>query len=95
MSPPLLLSLLIAAMIGLAAHALVGRHIWQLPAYLLLAAGGVFGGEVLAALIGVALLQYGSVSVGAAIFGGVVGVTLLWAVITRITERRAARVRRR
>ncbi len=81
-------------MIGLAAHALVGRHIWQLPAYLLLAAGGVFAGEVLATLTGIAPLQYGSVSVGAAAVGGLVGVVLLWAVITRATERAAARARR-
>lgn len=93
MSPPLLLSLLVAAMIGLAAHALVGRHVWQLPAYLFAAAVGVFAGEVIAALTGVEPLRYGSVSVGAAVFGGLCAVAILWAVITRVTARLEARTR--
>lgn len=87
MSPPLLLSLLIAAMIGLATHALVGRHVWQLPVYLLAAAGGVFVGEVTAALTGLRFFQYGSVPVGFALLGGILGVIVLWAIITRVTAR--------
>jgi len=89
MSPSLLLSVLIAALIGLAAHAASGRYLWQLPLYLGAAAAGVFAGEVLAAATGTGsgLLRYGSVPVGSAFLGGIVGVVLVWAITTRLIAR--------
>lgn len=87
MSPPLLLSALIAVLIGLAAHATLGRYLWQLPLYLLAAAGGVIAGEVIAALTGGGLLRYGSVPIGSAFAGGIVGVLVIWVITTRLIAR--------
>ena len=39
MAPSVLLSVLIAGILGLLAHAMVGRYLWQLPVYLVAAVG--------------------------------------------------------
>ncbi len=83
MSPPLLLSVLLAGMLGLLAHAAMGRYLWQLPVYLLAAFLGVFGGEVVAAVTGGGLLRYGSVPVGTALIGAVAMVLLAWLAMVR------------
>jgi hypothetical protein len=83
MSPPLLLSVLLAGMLGLLAHAAMGRYLWQLPVYLVAACLGVFGGEIVAAIMGGGLLRYGSVPVGTALIGAVAMVLLAWLVMVR------------
>ena len=93
MSPSLLLSVLIAALIGLAAHATLGRYLWQLPLYLLAAVGGVVAGEVSAAFTGGGLLRYGSVPLGSAFAGGILGVLGIWIITTRLIARFGPRAR--
>lgn len=87
MSPSVLLSALIAGMLGLLAHALVGRYLWQLPVYLAAALLGVFGGEIAAALMGGGWLRYGNVPVGSAILGGGGGIVLAWLITFRAMTR--------
>ncbi|MDQ2783903.1 MAG: hypothetical protein M3Y58_02745 [Chloroflexota bacterium] len=87
MSPSVLLSILIAGIIGLLAHATLGRYIWQLPVYLLAAIAGVFAGEVAAALVGGGWLRYGNVPVGSALVGGLGAVLLAWLVTFRAITR--------
>jgi len=87
MSPSVLLSALIAGTLGLLAHAVVGRYLWQLPVYLVMAVIGVFGGEVAAALTGGGWLRYGNVPVGTAVIGGVAGIILAWLVTFRAMTR--------
>lgn len=83
MSPPLLLSALVAGLLGLTAHAALGRRLWQLPVYLLAAYAGVFAGEVVAALTGGGLLRYGSVPIGSALIGGAGAVFFAWLLMMR------------
>jgi hypothetical protein len=83
MSPPLLLSVLLAGMLGLLAHAAMGRYLWQLPVYLIAAFLGVFGGEIVAAVTGGGLLRYGSAPIGAALIGAVAMVLLAWLLMVR------------
>jgi hypothetical protein len=78
MSPTLLFSVLLAGMVGLLAHATLGRYLWQLPVYLIAAFVGVFGGEIVAAVTGSGLLRYGSVPVGTALIGAGAMVLLAW-----------------
>ncbi len=87
MSPSLLLSVLIAGILGLLAHAMLGRYLWQLPVYLAAALAGVFAGEVLAVLTGSGWVQYGNVPVGSAILGGLGGIILAWLVTFRAITR--------
>jgi hypothetical protein len=87
MSPPLLMSALLAGMLGLAAHAAMGRYLWQLPVYLVAAFAGVFGGEIVAAVTGGGLLRYGSVPVGTALIGAVAMVLLAWLLMVRAVLR--------
>ncbi len=86
MSPSVLLSVLIAGMLGLLAHATIGRFLWQLPVYLLAAVAGVFAGEVAAALAG-GWLRYGNVPVGSALIGGLGAVLLAWLITFRAITR--------
>lgn len=83
MSPPLLLSALVAGLIGLTAHAALGRRLWQLPLYLLAAFVGVFAAEVVAALTGGGLLRYGSVPLGSALIGGGGAALFAWLLMMR------------
>jgi hypothetical protein len=83
MSPPLLLSVLLAAMLGLLAHAAMGRYVWQLPVYIAAAFVGVFAGEIVAAITGSGLLRYGSVPVGSALIGGAAVILLAWLLMVR------------
>ena len=78
MSPSVLLSILIAGILGLLAHAMLGRYLWQLPVYLLAALAGVFAGEVAATLTGGGWLRYGNVPVGSALIGGLGTILLAW-----------------
>ncbi len=87
MSPSVLLSVLIAGIFGLLAHAVVGRYLWQLPVYLIAAMVGVFAGEVLAALTGGGWLRYGNLPVGSAIIGGMGGIILAWLMTFRAMTR--------
>jgi hypothetical protein len=87
MSPSVLLSALIAGILGLLAHAVAGRYLWQLPVYLLAAMAGVFGGEIAAALTGGGWLRYGNVPVGSAIVGGLAGLILAWLITFRAMTR--------
>ena len=87
MSPSVLLSALIAGMLGLLAHALVGRYLWQLPVYFAAAILGVFGGEIAAALVGGGWLRYGNVPVGSALIGGLCGIILAWLITFRAMTR--------
>lgn len=87
MAPSLLLSALLAGMLGLLAHAAAGRFLWQLPVYLLAATLGVLAGEILAAITGSGLLRYGSVPVGSALIGGMAGVLLAWLMTFRAITR--------
>src|SRR5215471_16682397 len=83
MSPPLLLSVLLAGMLGLLAHAAMGRYFWQLPVYVFAAFLGVFGGEIVAAVTGGGLLRYGSIPIGSALIGAVAMVLLAWLLMVR------------
>ncbi len=87
MSPSVLLSLLIAGILGLLAHATLGRYLWQLPVYLLAAVAGVFAGEIAAALAGGGWLRYGNVPVGSALIGGLGASLLAWLVTFRAITR--------
>jgi hypothetical protein len=83
MAPPLLMSVLLAGMLGLLAHAAMGRYLWQLPVYLVATFVGVFGGEIVAAITGGGLLRYGSVPVGTALIGAGAMVLLAWLLMVR------------
>ena len=87
MSPSVLLSLLIAGILGLLAHATVGRYAWQLPGYLIAAVAGVFAGEIAAALAGGGWLRYGNVPVGSALIGGLGALLLAWLATFRAITR--------
>ncbi len=87
MSPSVLLSVLIAGILGLLAHATLGRYVWQLPVYLLAAVAGVFAGEVAAALAGGGWLRYGALPVGSALVGGLGAILLAWLVTFRAITR--------
>jgi hypothetical protein len=87
MAPSVLLSALIAGILGLLAHAVVGRYLWQLPVYLVAATVGVFGGEVIAALTGGGWLRYGNLPVGSAVIGGCGGIILAWLITFRAMTR--------
>lgn len=87
MSPPVLLSMLIAGILGLAAHATLGRYLWQLPVYLLAAIAGVFAGEIAAAVAGGGWLRYGNVPIGSALIGGLGAILLAWLVTFRAITR--------
>lgn len=87
MPPSVLLSVLIAGILGLGAHAAMGRYLWQLPVYLLAAILGVFGGEIAAALTGGGWLRYGSVPVGSALAGGAGAILVAWLVTFRAITR--------
>jgi len=89
-SPSVLLSVLIAAILGLLAHATLGRYLWQLPVYLLAAVAGVFAGEVAASLAGGGWLRYGNVPVGSALVGGLGAILLAWLVTFRAITRTEA-----
>jgi len=86
-SPSVLLSVLIAGILGLLAHATLGRYVWQLPVYLLAAVVGVFVGEVAAALAGGGWLRYGALPVGSALVGGLGAILLAWLVTFRAITR--------
>lgn len=87
MSPSVLLSALIAGILGLLAHAVLGRHLWQLPVYLIAAVIGVFGGEIAAAVTGGGWVRYGSVPVGSALLGGLGAILLAWLITFRAMTR--------
>ncbi len=87
MSPSVLLSLLIAGILGLLAHAILGRYLWQLPIYLVAAVTGVFTGEVAAVLAGGGWLRYGNVPVGSALIGGFGAILLAWLITFRAITR--------
>ncbi|MDQ6601902.1 MAG: hypothetical protein M3Z19_04165 [Chloroflexota bacterium] len=87
MSPSVLLSVLIAGILGLLAHATLGRYVWQLPVYLLAAVAGVFAGEVAAALAGGGWLRYGALPVGSALVGGLGAILLAWLATFRAITR--------
>lgn len=87
MSPLVFLSLLIAGVLGFVAHAALGRHLWQLPVYLIAAMIGVFAGEVAAVLAGSGLLRYGSMPVGNALIGGLGAILLAWLITFRVIAR--------
>lgn len=87
MSPSVLLSILIAGILGLLAHATLGRYLWQLPVYLIAAMVGVFTGEIAAALVGGGWLRYGNVPVGAALIGGLGAILFAWLVTFRAITR--------
>ena len=86
-SPSVLLSLLIAGILGLLAHATIGRFLWQLPVYLITAIAGVFAGEAAAALAGGGWLRYGNVPVGSALIGGLGAILLAWLITFRAITR--------
>lgn len=90
MSPSVLLSILIAGIVGLLAHATLGRYLWQLPVYLIAAVVGVFAGEI-AALVGGGWLRYGNVPVGSALIGSLVAILLAWLVTFRAITRTETR----
>ncbi|MCA1668811.1 MAG: hypothetical protein LC793_15730 [Thermomicrobia bacterium] len=90
MSPSVLLTLLIAGMLGLLAHATLGRFLWQLPVYLVAAAAGTFAGEVAATLAGGGWLRYGTLPVGSALVGGLGAILLAWLVTFRAMTRAEA-----
>lgn len=83
MSPSVLLSVLIAGILGLLAHATLGRYLWQLPVYLVAAMAGVFAGEIAATLAGSGWLRYGNVPVGSALVGGLSAILLAWLITFR------------
>jgi len=87
MSPSVLLSILIAGILGLLAHATLGRYLWQAPVYLVAAVVGVFMGEVAAALAGGGWLRYGNVPVGSALIGGLGAILLAWLLTFRAITR--------
>ena len=87
MPPSVLLSVLIAGILGLAAHAAMGRYFWQVPVYLVAAVVGVFGGEIAAAVTGGGWLRYGSVPVGSALAGGIGAILLAWLMTFRAITR--------
>lgn len=87
MSPSVFLSILIAGILGLLAHATVGRFLWQLPVYLIAAIAGVFAGEIAAALAGGGWLRYGNVPVGSALIGGLGAILLAWLITFRAITR--------
>ncbi|MGI8689884.1 MAG: hypothetical protein ACR2M3_15010 [Thermomicrobiales bacterium] len=87
MSPSVLLSILIAGILGLLAHATLGRYLWQLPVYLIAATVGVFAGEIAAALVGSGWLRYGNVPVGSALIGSLGAILLAWLVTFRAITR--------
>lgn len=87
MSPSVFLSALIAGILGLLAHAVIGRRLWQLPVYLAAAVIGVFGGEIAAAVTGGGWLRYGNIPVGSAVLGGLGGLILAWLITFRAMTR--------
>ncbi len=87
MSPSVFLSILIAGILGLLAHATIGRFLWQLPVYLIAAVAGVFAGEIAAALAGGGWLRYGNVPVGSALIGGLGAILLAWLITFRAITR--------
>lgn len=91
MSPPLLLSLLLASIFGLLFHSLLGRRLWQLPCYWLAAVAGFLTGEMVAVLIDVELLRIGTIPVGAATVGTLVGLGICWFFTSPPPETRARR----
>ncbi len=87
MSPSVLLSVLLAGILGLLAHAMLGRSLWQLPVYLVAAVVGVFAGEIAATLAGGGWLRYGNVPVGSALVGGFGAILLAWLITFRAITR--------
>ncbi len=87
MAPSVLLSILIAGILGLLAHATLGRRLWQLPTYLVAAGVGVLMGEIAAALAGGGWLRYGNVPVGSALIGGLGAILLAWLITFRAITR--------
>ena len=87
MPPSVLLSVLIAGILGLGAHAAMSRYLWQLPVYLVAAAVGVFAGETAAAVSGGGWLRYGNVPVGSALAGGLGAIVLAWLLTFRAITR--------
>lgn len=90
MPPSVLLSVLIAGILGLLAHAMIGRFLWQLPVYLVAAVAGVFAGEIAAALAGGGWLRYGNVPIGSALVGSLGAILLAWLVTFRAITRTEA-----
>jgi hypothetical protein len=86
-SPSVFLSVLIAGILGLLAHATIGRFLWQLPVYCIAAVAGVFAGEIAAALAGGGWLRYGNVPVGSALIGGLGAILLAWLITFRAITR--------
>lgn len=87
MAPSVLLSALVAGILGLLAHAVVGRYLWQLPVYVAAAAIGLVGGEIVAAVTGGGWLRYGNVPLGSAVLGGLAGIVLAWLLTFRAATR--------
>ncbi len=90
MAPSVLLTVLIAGILGLLAHATLGRYLWQLPVYLLAAVVGVFAGEIAATLAGGGWFRYGNVPVGSVLLGGVGAILLAWLLTFRAITRTEA-----
>lgn len=73
MPPPFILALTLATLYGCAAHALVGRRLWQWPLFWAAATIGVLGGYLVDVALGLGWLLVGTVpllscSLGAGLF---------------------------
>jgi hypothetical protein len=78
MSPTLILSLVLGSIVGLLAHAVLGRRLWQLPCFWLAGVGGLLVGETIAILAGVEFFRLGSIPLPAALGGALVGTFICW-----------------
>lgn len=78
MSPPIVLSVLIAVLYGSICHLFFGRRLWQLPVYLLSALIGFFAGFALGAAFNVEWLRVGAVPLFASSMGAFVALFICW-----------------
>lgn len=78
MTPPILISLLIATLYGCAFHACFGRRLWQWPLFWGVALLGFFGGIVFGVGLDLDWLKVGSIPLVTATAGSFVCLALAW-----------------
>jgi hypothetical protein len=93
--PSLILAILLGSIYGLLFHSVFGRRLWQLPWYWLSSVVGFLAGEILASLAGVELFRLGTIPLGAATAGALVGLAICWFFTSPLQPRPRRRVTRR
>ncbi|MFW6075728.1 MAG: hypothetical protein ACOC9Y_09040 [Chloroflexota bacterium] len=78
MSPPLLLSLVIASLYGCLFHGLFGHRLWQWPLYWGASVLGFFLGYFIGVAFDITFFAVGTVPVISASFGSAVLIGLTW-----------------